>query len=95
MTRLIAYLLLALFLPAAAQAACYAEYKAKKDNPLRLHYGIMQLGSGECPGANRARRQVAQRLSGAGWTLLAVTSLSDTPPSDQQRANAGEFYLRY
>jgi len=31
-----------------AQAECYADYKAKQDDPLRLHYGVAQI-SGPCP----------------------------------------------
>ncbi|HGG65793.1 MAG TPA: hypothetical protein ENK34_14610, partial [Rhodobacteraceae bacterium] len=27
----------------AADAACYADYKAKRDNPLKLHYGVVEL----------------------------------------------------
>lgn len=88
-------LILALLLPAAAQAQCYAEYKAKQDNPLRLHYGILVLDSAACPGPAAAERAVAQRLSGTGWTLLNVVGLSQAPPSDQQRANAGDFFLRF
>lgn len=88
-------LILALLLPAAAQAQCYAEYKAKQDNPLRLHYGILALDSAACPGPAAAQRAVAQRLSGTGWTLLNVVGLSQAPPSDQQRANAGDFFLRF
>lgn len=95
MKKLLAPILLALLLPAAAQAQCYAEYKAKRDNPLRLHYGILMLDSASCPGPAAASRAVQQRLSGTGWTLLNVVGLSEAPPSDQQKANAGDFYLRF
>jgi len=30
-----------------AQAACYADYKAKRDDPLRLHYGVAEI-TGDC-----------------------------------------------
>lgn len=95
MKRMILSLAFMACLPAAAQAACYAEYKAKQDSPLRLHYGIMQVDSGGCPSRASARNIVATRLGTAGWTLLNVVSLSETAPSAQQRANAGEHYLRY
>jgi hypothetical protein len=41
----LAPLALSLFLAAAqpAAAACYADYKAKQDAPLRLHYGVSCL----------------------------------------------------
>ncbi|MBV2359017.1 hypothetical protein KUH32_04450 [Thalassococcus sp. CAU 1522] len=95
MKRLLLILVLGLFLPAGAQAACYLEYKAKKDAPLRLHYGVMQIDDGGCPGANRAQNIAERRLDGTGWTLLTVVGLSEQPPSDQKRANAGEYFLRY
>ncbi|MDJ0823519.1 MAG: hypothetical protein QNJ09_17145 [Paracoccaceae bacterium] len=95
MKRLSTFALLALLLPAGAHAACYAQYKAKKDNPLRLHFGVMQLPGADCPGRRVAAQAVADRLSRTGWTLLNVTSLSKQPPSDQTRANAGDYYLRY
>jgi hypothetical protein len=39
-----------------AQAECYADYKAKQDNPLRLAYGVAQVSDSSCdPG------------SAAGW----------------------------
>jgi hypothetical protein len=95
MKHAILSLILALLLPVAAEAQCYAEYKAKQDNPLRLHYGIIALDSAACPGPAAAGRAVTQRLSGSGWTLLNIVGLSEAPPTDQQRANAGDFYLRF
>ncbi len=85
---------LALGMPAAAQADCFAEYKAKQDGPLRLHYGIASL-PGACPDAATAAAQLRPRLSAAGWQLLNIVRLSPEAPGPQQRANAGEHYLRY
>ena len=67
----------ALFLaaPTLAQAACTAEYKAKRDNPLELYYDVAQI-SGPCTIAN-ARAQLAGQLSGRGLTLLKVLSVSE------------------
>ena len=39
---------IAILLSQSAQAACYADYKAKQENPLKLHYGIMKFDSVEC-----------------------------------------------
>ena len=39
--------LLAVAAPQGASAACYADYKAKQDNPLKLHYGVAEL-TGAC-----------------------------------------------
>ncbi|WP_425098002.1 hypothetical protein [Tropicibacter sp. S64] len=81
-------------LPAAAQAECYVEYKAKQDSPLRLHYGILAL-PGDCPPANLADQKAADRLSRNGWVLLNVLGLSTKVPTDAMRSNAGDYYLRY
>ena len=46
---------------AASAADCYADYKAKQDDPLRLHYGVMQVSA--CK-KGQAKKEVAQRLKG-------------------------------
>lgn len=77
----------------AAEAACYADYKAKRDNPLKLHYGVMQL-SGAC-NAQAARAEVGQRLRANGWILLNVLSVFDDSGLNQRKASAGKFFLRF
>ncbi len=57
----------------AADAACYAEYKAKRDNPLELHYSVAQI-SGPCTVAS-ARAQLTRSLASQGLTLLKVLSV--------------------
>ena len=79
--------------PLSAQADCFVEYKAKRDNPLQLHYGIMQL-AGDC-GADTLQTTVATRLAAQNWILLKILSTSTDTPSEDQRDNAGEFYLRF
>ncbi|EPX87090.1 hypothetical protein [Salipiger mucosus] len=86
---------LALALPAAADAACYVEYKAKQDGPLRLHYGIALLHSATCPSRDSAAAQLVQRLDRNGWTLLTVIAVSTGEPSGKKKANAGDYYLRF
>lgn len=86
----------AAFLAAAAplQAAeCYADYKAKRDNPLKLHYGVVQL-QGDCSRA-AAKGEVAGRISSGGWTLLNVLSVFGPEGLDQRKADAGPYYLRF
>ncbi len=61
--------------PSLAQAACTAEYKAKRDNPLELHYDVAQI-SGPCTIEN-ARAQLADQLSRRGLILLKVLSVSE------------------
>ncbi len=77
----------------AAEAACYADYKAKRDNPLKLHYGVMQL-RGECS-KQAARAEVSQRLNSNGWILLNVLSVFDDSGLGQRKDSAGQFFLRF
>ena len=83
-------LLLGLSLP--AQAACFADYKAKKDNPLRLHYGVSQISA--C-NLSTARNELARRLQAQGWTLLQVVSVFGDEGLEQRKASAGQYYLRF
>lgn len=76
-----------------AQAECYADYKAKQDNPLRLHYGVAQV-SGACSTSN-ASAQLKGRLASGGWTLLNVLSVFDASGLNKRKSSAGNFYLRY
>lgn len=85
------YLILLLSLAAGpAHAACYVDYKAKQDDPLRLHYGVIQLD--RCDGDIVAA--VAGRLAAADWTLLTVLTATEAYSPDQQE-KAGEHFLRY
>ena len=81
-------------IPATARADCFAAYKAKQDNPLRLHFGVLKL-DGDCPAPDAATAAARARLDAAGWTLLNVVGLSETEPGDDRKADAGQFYLRY
>lgn len=91
-TALAAAATLILALPAGAE--CYADYKAKKDDPLQLHYGVAQVSDGACdPGA--AAGELAPRLSGAGWTLLNVLSTFGPDGLAERKASAGDYFLRY
>ncbi len=84
----------ALALAAPAQAAgCYADYKAKQDNPLRLHYGVAQI-SGTCTRA-AAAAQLSAKLARNGWTLLNIVSVFGDEGLAQRRNSAGQFFLRY
>ncbi len=85
--------LLALTLAAPAGAACYADYKAKQDGPLRLHYGVIALPESACS-AEAAAAQIAARL-GDGWTLLEVVSVFEDDGLEQRRSSAGDYFLRY
>ena len=93
MTRFLA-VLLCLALPSLAVAECYADYKAKKDNPLRLHYGVVSVPDNACT-PNAASRIVANRIAGDGWTLLTVVSVFGPEGLQQREGSAGQYFLRY
>jgi hypothetical protein len=82
---------LALAAPAAA-AECYADYKAKQDNPLRLHYGVAAVS--ECS-RKSAEAELRGRLAKNGWTLLNVLSVFDQSGLAERKESAGPNYLRF
>lgn len=80
----------ALALPAHAE--CYADYKAKQDDPLRLHYGVAEIS--DCTQAG-AEAELAPRLAAAGWTLLNVLGVFGPEGLDERKASAADYFLRY
>ena len=89
------FIICLIFCPIAAFAedVCYADYKAKLDEPLRLHYGVAML-EGYCSTAS-ARLELPERLAVDGWTLLTVVSVFDEAGLAEREENAGDFFLRY
>lgn len=81
-----------LALTTSVQAQCFADYKAKQDTPLRLHYGVAQVSA-----CNRstAESELSGRLGSQGWTLLQVVSVFGPEGLDQRKESAGQYYLRY
>ncbi len=96
MTRLrLAFVALAFALAAGpVQAACYADYRASMDNPLRLHYGVIELPQSACSMA-AAPSEIARRIAASGWELLQVISVFDDAGLNARRADAGNYYLRF
>ena len=92
-TALICLTAAALALSSPAQAACFADYKAKQDNPLKLHYGVAEV-RGDCTKAN-ATQELRLRLTQGGWVLLNVLSVFDSSGLQERQSDAGQFYLRY
>lgn len=78
-----------------AYADCYADYKAKQDDPLRLHYGVMTVEASPCTSSPNIDADVSRRLEAAGWTLLQVESVFEEAALDSKKADAGEFFLRF
>lgn len=77
----------------AASAECYADYKAKRDDPLRLHYGVAEI-RGTCD-TRAAADDLRPRLAREGWQLLNVLGVFDDAGLDQRRESAGEYFLRF
>lgn len=86
--------ILALFCAAPASAACFADYKAKLDDPLRLHYGVAKLSEANCKKA-AASADIQKRISKDGWKLLTVISLFDDSALGSKKESAGAYFLRY
>ena len=92
MKRFLLSLCLLGLLGSPAWAQCFADYKAKQDNPLRLHYGVAQVSA--C-NLGTAKSELSSRLSSKGWTLLQVVSVFGPEGLDQRKQSAGTYYLRY
>ncbi len=98
MKRIRTLSLAAAFLVALANpglAACYADYKAKRDKPLRLHYGVIELDGKACDDADLARSEIGARLAVGNWELLNVLSIFGQGGLKEREQNAGRFFLRY
>jgi len=90
----IAAVMLGIALAGGAQAECYADYKAKQDNPLRLHYGVIALPDSACSKA-AAKDVIAPRLAQQGWTLLNVLSIFGPEGLAERKASAGAYFLSF
>ncbi len=84
----LAAVLMAFALPAGAQ--CFVDYKAKMDDPLRLHYGVAEVR--DC---GTAEAELAPRLAANGWTLLTILSTFGPEGLDERKDSAGEYFLRF
>ncbi len=74
--RLISALALGACLAAGtADAACQVQYKAKRDNPLKLDFGTASLPDEACASEAAAAAALAPRLAEKGWTLLSIVSI--------------------
>ena len=83
-----------LLMASAAAADCFADYKAKRDNPLRLHYGTVEINGKKCTKA-AAEKQIRKRIAKDGWTLLTVLGVFDESGLQARKESAGKFHLRY
>ena len=94
MTHILAPLCAAIVLVLAApvSAACYADYKAKRDNPLRLHYGVSEVAACD---PRSAEAELRPRLAANGWELLDLVSVFGADRLEEKRESAGQFFLRF
>jgi hypothetical protein len=93
MRLLLLSLFMTLALGAQAQAACYADYKASRENPLELQYGVAEI-TGDCS-VSQAERELRPRLAADGWQLLEVLTTFDESGLEERRESAGQYFLRY
>ncbi|WP_296419503.1 hypothetical protein [Pseudooctadecabacter sp.] len=93
MTRILILTAALVALSGTAQAACFADYKAKRDDPLRLHYGVAEI-DGDCT-VDTATQELTERLAQADWQLLSVEGVFDEAGLEEREESAGENYLRY
>ncbi|MEY3037711.1 MAG: hypothetical protein RL143_278 [Pseudomonadota bacterium] len=77
----------------SANAECFYSYKAKRDNPLQLHYGVIKV-DGPCQQPTPSQ-EIASRIARDGWTLLSVVGTVAQPKLSSERERAGEFFLKY
>lgn len=91
---LLGALALGLLASTPLQAACYADYSARMDNPLRLHYGVIEVPESACS-VGAASSVVADRIAAQGWTLVSVRSVFDDACLASRRADAGQYYLSF
>ena len=79
----------------SASAACFADYKAKQENPLRLHYGVVEVKAEPCQKSKAVSDDVAKRVAAGGWMLLQVETVFDETGLEAKKRDAGEYYLRF
>ena len=92
-SRIVTLTCLVLLVAGPAQA-CYADYRAKMDNPLRLHYGVIDLPDTACT-MDAARPVIATRLAASGWELLQIVSIFGSDGLATRRSDAGSYFLRF
>ncbi|TNC71781.1 hypothetical protein [Rubellimicrobium roseum] len=78
---------------AHAQEPCYADYKASREQPLELQYGVAEI-RGECS-VPAAEQELRPRLAAGGWQLLQVIATFGEAGARERRESAGEYYLEY
>lgn len=76
MKRMVPLLLTLLLAAGPAVAACQVQYKAKRDNPLKLEFGTATVPDAACGSKAAAAAALAPKLEAKGWTLLAIVAIN-------------------
>lgn len=72
---------------------CFVLYKAKKNNPLKLHLGLMQVNE-PCSG-NSLEIVVSNRLKPSGWLLLKIVNTTESIETEKMKSDLGDYFLKY
>ena len=72
---------------------CFVLYKAKKDNPLKLHLGLMKIDRTCSDDAIEAISRL--RLQPVGWSLLQIVNVSKDIEVEKIKRDLGEYFLKY
>ncbi len=89
MTRIVLIMLALAVSALPATAACLVEYKAKRDNPLRLDFNTAQLPDKACASKQAAAAVLGPRLAKDGWTLLSIVSIVGGGSNGQRNGGGG------
>ena len=77
-----------------AQATeCFILYKAKKDKPLKLHLGLMQIN--ETCSMKDIEIKINKRLNLSGWTLLQIVKATENVKVEKMKRDLGDYFLKY
>ena len=80
---------------APAAAECFVDYKAKRDDPFQLHYGVISLEDEECEDSDTIESAIAERIAVDDWSLLDVVNVLTQDEAEEKEADAGAYFLRY
>lgn len=72
---------------------CFVLYKAKKDNPLKLHLGLMQVKK-NCLVKN-LETTVSNRLNSSGWLLLKIVNITESIEKEKMKRDLGDYFFKY
>ncbi len=95
MKKILFVFLITMLLPNIGFSNCYVDYKAKKNNPLRLHYGISKINTDLCENRNAITLDLESRLQSSGWILLKLLDVFGNEGIDERKDSAGIYFLKY